>query len=230
MLGTAYGVGVGWLLPGLTAPPGAYGLVGMGAVFAAAARAPITAVLIIFELTGEYRIILPLMLAIAIATGLSRALSRDTIYTLKLRRRGINVASGKPRNVMATLHVRDAMQPLPAGISASLPIEQAIVRFASVDGDALPVMDEDGRFVGVVSRDVIERRIQDGRLQTTAGEIAQATTGIREDETLEQALTLLVRERSGVPVFSSDGSHAIGWLSHRGALDAYVRRLTELGS
>lgn len=77
---------------------------------------------------------------------------------------------------------------------------------------------------------MIERRIQDGRLETTAGEIAQATTGVREHETLEQALTLLVRERSGVPVFSSDGSHAIGWLSHRGALDAYVRRLTELGS
>jgi chloride channel protein, CIC family len=230
MLGTAYGVGVGWLLPGLTAPPGAYGLVGMGAVFAAAARAPITAVLIIFELTGEYRIILPLMLAIAIATGLSRALSRDTIYTLKLRRRGINVASGKPRNVMAALHVRDAMQPLPAGISASLPIEQAIVRFASRDVDALPVVDEAGRVVGLVSRDVIERRIQDGRLETTAGEVAQAATGVREQETLEQALTLLVRERSGVPVFSSDGSHAIGWLSHRGALDAYVRRLTEMGS
>ena len=230
MLGTAYGVGVGWLWPGLTAPPGAYGLVGMGAVFAAAARAPITAVLIIFELTGEYRIILPLMLAIAIATGLSRALSRDTIYTLKLRRRGINVASGKPRNVMAALHVRDAMHPLPAGISASLPVEEAIVRFASVDVDALPVVDEAGQLVGLVSRDVIERRLQDGGLETTAGEIAQATTGVREHETLEEALTLLVRERSGVPVFSSDGSHAIGWLSHRGALEAYVRRLTELGS
>lgn len=227
MLGTAYGVGVGRLLPGLTAPPGAYGLVGMGAVFAAAARAPITAVLMIFELTGEYRIILPLMFAIAIATGLSRALSRDTIYTLKLRRRGIDVAGGKPRNLMATLHVRDAMQPVPEGIPASLPLELAVVRFSSVEADALPVVDEAGRLVGLISREVIERRIHEGQLETTAGEIALATAGVLEEETLEQALTLLVQQRSGVPVISADRSHAIGWLSHRDVLDAYVRRRTE---
>ena len=69
MLGSAYGDGVHQLLPGSTAAAGAYGLVGMGAVFAAAARAPITAVIIMFELTGDYRIILPLMFAIALATG-----------------------------------------------------------------------------------------------------------------------------------------------------------------
>jgi H+/Cl- antiporter ClcA len=73
---------------GLGHPPGAYGLVATRAVFAAAARAPITAVLIIFELTGDYAIVLPLMLAVAVATGL---LSRDTIYTLQLRRRNIDL-------------------------------------------------------------------------------------------------------------------------------------------
>ena len=88
MLGSAYGVGVHHLLPGGTGPAGAYGLVGMGAVFAGAARAPITAVIIIFELTGDYRIILPLMFAIVLAAGISNRLSRGTIYTLKLRRRG----------------------------------------------------------------------------------------------------------------------------------------------
>ena len=91
MLGSAYGQAVHALLPHATASAGAYGLVGMGAVFAASARAPITAVLIIFELTREYSTILPLMLAIVIATAISARLSPDTIYTLKLRRRGIDV-------------------------------------------------------------------------------------------------------------------------------------------
>jgi len=63
----------------------------MGAVFAAAARAPITAVLIIFELTGDYRVILPLMIAVVVATAIANAATRDTIYTLKLRRRGIDI-------------------------------------------------------------------------------------------------------------------------------------------
>ena len=62
----------------------------MGAVFAGSARAPITAVLIIYELTGEYSTILPLMLAIVLATAISSRLSRDSIYTLKLRRRGVD--------------------------------------------------------------------------------------------------------------------------------------------
>lgn len=96
MLGSAFGVGAHGLLPGLTAGAGAYGLVGMAAVFAAAGRAPITAVLIVFELTGDYSIILPLMLAVVVATGLSRVLSEDSIYTLKLRRRGIDIERPTP--------------------------------------------------------------------------------------------------------------------------------------
>jgi chloride channel protein, CIC family len=91
MLGSAFGAGAHDLLPAATASAGAYGLVGMAAVFAAAGRAPITAVLIVFELTGDYKIILPLMLAVVVATGLSHLLSADSIYTLKLRRRGIDI-------------------------------------------------------------------------------------------------------------------------------------------
>jgi CIC family chloride channel protein len=91
MLGSAYGLGAHDLLPGATAGAGAYGLVGMAALFAAAGRAPMTAILIVFELTGDYKIILPLMLAVVVATGLSHLLSQDSIYTLKLRRRGIDI-------------------------------------------------------------------------------------------------------------------------------------------
>jgi CIC family chloride channel protein len=225
MLGTGYGVLVQRLLPGATAPPGAYGLVGMGAVFAAAARAPITAVLMIFELTGEYRIILPLMFAIVIATALSRVLTRDTIYTMKLRRRGIDLLRASPRSLMSTVHVREAMQPLPPAIPQSLPLEQAIVRFAGAEVDALPVVDESGRLIGVLSRDLIERSLQDSQLDTTAGEAARRTATVGEHETLEQALAVLVREHSGVPVLSSEGGQAIGWLAHRDVLSAYARRL-----
>ena len=80
MLGSAYGQAANDLLPHQTAPAGAYALVGMAAVFAAAARAPITSVLIVFELTGDYRIILPLMCATVVATTLEqRALARDDL-------------------------------------------------------------------------------------------------------------------------------------------------------
>ncbi|MCZ6875110.1 MAG: chloride channel protein [bacterium] len=74
MLGGSFGTVVHTLFPTLTAPSGAYALVGMAAVFAAAARAPITSVLILFEMTGDYRIILPLMLATVVSTLLAERL------------------------------------------------------------------------------------------------------------------------------------------------------------
>jgi CIC family chloride channel protein len=91
MGGTAFGMVVHQLFPAATAAPGMYGLIGMGAAFAGATRAAITAVIILFELTGEYTIILPLMLAIVAATGVSQVLSKETIYTLKLTRRGVHL-------------------------------------------------------------------------------------------------------------------------------------------
>ena len=115
----------------------------MGAVFAGAARAPITAVIIIFELTGDYTIILPLMVAIVAAAGLSSLLSQDTIYTLKLRRRGIDILRSRSANLMHELRVRDAMQPVPEPILATTPLEDMVGRFARRDVTALPVVDVD---------------------------------------------------------------------------------------
>jgi chloride channel protein, CIC family len=99
MAGTAFGALAAALFPGLQLAPGAFGLVGMAAVFAGAAHAPITAVLIVFELTGDYDVILPLMVAVVLATGLSHLVSHKTIYTLKLLRRGVDIdtGNGSPR-------------------------------------------------------------------------------------------------------------------------------------
>ena len=117
MLGTAYGDLGSRLLPQITGQPGAYGLVGMAAAFVAAGRAPITAVIIIFELTGDYHVILPLMLAVVIATGVAALFGADSIYTLKLRRRGIELRRRRDSAVHG-LSVTDAMgapEPFPGG-------------------------------------------------------------------------------------------------------------------
>ncbi|GAA4916643.1 CIC family chloride channel protein [Actinomycetospora succinea] len=99
MAGTAFGMLAAALFPGLHLAPGAFGLVGMAAVFAGAAHAPITAVLIVFELTGDYDVILPLMIAVVLATGLSHLVSHKTIYTLKLLRRGVDIDAPEPDRV-----------------------------------------------------------------------------------------------------------------------------------
>ena len=227
MLGSAYGTGVHSLLPGLTGSAGAYGLVGMGAVFAGAARAPITAVIIIFELTGDYRIILPLMFAIALATGISSLLSRDTIYTLKLRRRGIDIMRGRGANLMQLLDVADAMQPFPRSVPAETTLNEVIARISEATTDGLPVTDADGVYRGTISSQQIEEAMRENALDATAADLAQDLPALRADQSLEQALQALLRARSGLPVTAETGSHPVGWLTHLDILRAYNARLQQ---
>jgi CIC family chloride channel protein len=224
MLGTAYGDALRFFLPGISAPPGAYGLVGMGAVFAAAARAPMTAVIIIFELTGDYEIILPLMFAISLAAGVGNLLSSDTIYTLKLRRRGIDIGRGRGPNLMAVLKVRDAMQPVPPGLSPDLPLEEAVARFTNQRHDVLPVVDSAGRYQGSVTMRAVEHALQ-GNERPQAGDLARETITLREDESLEEALdSLLGSDGTGAAVVASDGRTLVGWLTDRDVLRMYQER------
>ena len=178
MLGTAFGLVANMLFHGAVAPAGAYGLVGMGAVFAGAARAPITAVIIIFELTGDYTIILPLMVAIVAAAGLSSLLSKDTIYTLKLRRRGIDILRSRSSNLMHELRVRDAMQPVPEPIVVTTHLDDLVGRFARRDVSALPVVDVDGGYRGVVTAEDVETALGNDTSNITAGDLANLAAAV----------------------------------------------------
>lgn len=91
MLGTSLAVAFRAVLPVSIGPPGAYGIVAMAALFGAATRAPLTAVIIVFEMTGDYQLILPLMAAVSISTAVSTLMSRGTIYTTRLLREGIDL-------------------------------------------------------------------------------------------------------------------------------------------
>ncbi len=224
MLGTAFGMVVGQLGPDVVGPPGAYGLVGMGAVFAAAARAPITSVLIIFELTGDYRIILPLMLAVALAAGLSSVMSDDTIYTLKLRRRGVDVRRGRPANMMEILTVRQAMRPIPDAVPAGAAVGEFVDRLVGEGRDAVPVVDEAGAYRGVVTARQVEESLRENALASTAGSLAEQLPAVDPDASLEHAIEILSRLGTpGLPVV--DGQRVVGWLTHRDILGTYAARM-----
>ncbi len=109
MLGGFIGGEAHQLFPGVTATSGAYALVGMGAVVAAATHAPLSAIIILFELTGSYQIIPALMVACTISTLLAMKLKRESIYTMKLARRGIDLAAGKDINILKNLSVRSVV-------------------------------------------------------------------------------------------------------------------------
>ncbi|WP_055547059.1 chloride channel protein [Streptomyces sp. NBRC 110028] len=228
MTGTAFGVTAHQLLPGATGAVGAYGLVGMGAAFAGSARAPITAVIVLFELTGEYSIILPMMLAIVLATLTSRLLSRDTIYTLKLRRRGIDLDSARLTSPLSGATVHDVMEDLPTALPGTLPLTDTADTLARSGHGVLPVTGRDGRYLGVVTARAVAEALTepDPALDApatpcTVADLAERPQTVTAGMPLSGALhTLVAADGAGVPVLGAEHGEPVGWLTHQTVLSA----------
>jgi CIC family chloride channel protein len=172
MAGGAFGKLANDLLPTITAPAGAYALVGMAALFAAAAHAPITGILILFEMTDNYRIILPLMFAVVVAHLMASAIYRDSIYSIKLRRKGALAAPRQEMGVLDLLLVTDAMSLDYETVTPDLPLERMseVAREGKVR--SWLVMGPGEELLGIVTETDLELAIVSGREEGgTVGDI-----------------------------------------------------------
>ena len=226
MLGTGYGEILHAVAPSIAGPAGAYGLIGMGAVFAAAARAPITAAIIIFELTGEYRIILPLLFAIGVATWIANLITPDTIYTLKLLRRGVDLRRGRSVNLMHDMTVRDAMESIPHPLRQEESLGTAVKRLADERREALPIVDSEGQYRGVITAREVETAMRDSSPDIPIGGLAKGGPTVTVDQKLDDALAALVHhDLPGLVVLDENKQTVVGWLTHRAVLRAYQGRV-----
>lgn len=228
MLGAGFGVLVGNAAPFATAPPGAYALVGMGAVFAAAAHAPITAVLILFELTGDYQIILPLMLTIVVATLLARRwLSGESIYTLKLTRRGVHLQAGRDVDVLSSVRVEDVMTAEVTTVDYDL----SIVGFSEVLDQrrfrGFPVLDDRGELWGIVTSSDLERAVQDdlprsAQVSQIGTPRSRLVVAYRDDSIGDVLLKMGPRGLSRLPVVSrANPTQLVGLIGRQNVIRAY---------
>lgn len=147
MLGEAFGTVVNVLYPEMTAGPGAYALVGMGAVFAGTTRAPLTAILILFELTRNYNLILPLMFACVLSNVMSNALYPESIFTEGLHRKGIKIREGREVDIMTSILVKDAMVTSVQTVSEKKSVEtlEALMHVSRHIG--FPIVDSKANFL-----------------------------------------------------------------------------------
>ncbi len=218
MLGSAFGLVAHQVLPG-AGPAGAYALIGMGAVFAGAARAPITAVVIMFELTGEYTIILPMMTAIVLATGIGHRLSRDTIYTLKLRRRGVHLGVRETIAPGGRVVVSAVMRPLPTAVAADAALADVANQLGRIRYGALPVARDGGPYLGIITARAVSEALSDGRHEATPAELVQLPPPVRVDTEVADAIHALdVCECGAIPVLAATGAEVVGWFDYRDAL------------
>ncbi len=156
MVGAFFGTIVHNLFPDITAGPGAYALVAMGGLVAGTTRAPITAIIIVFELTNDYHIILPLMITCIISMILSSKLSRESIYTLKLVMRGIQIKEGTEINIMESIFVKDVYSEKFDYINISDNFSQVVNKIIQGRGRHFPVLDSAGNIRGIILVDTIK--------------------------------------------------------------------------
>ncbi len=220
------------LWPTVAVNPGAYAIVGMASVFAGAARAPITAVLIVFEMSNDYKLILPLMLATVIATFLAEALHRESIYTLKLRLKGIRLVGGRDIDVMQAVTVEEVMTRNVDTISVDATLTELSDILTATHHHGLPVVDPEGRLWGIVTITDLDRAIAQGLPRNTrVGEIATPLEKLvvaYPDETIGDALTRMgIRGFGRLPVVSrEDRRQLLGLIRRSDIIRAYNIALT----
>ena len=151
MIGGFWGTIVHHLLPSITAGPGAYAMVGMGAVVAATTHAPLTAMIIIFEMTRSYTIILPLMAACVIATVLARRLKVTSIYTEKLMRRGVELFEPLEINVLKKIPVSHIINKKPVVITEKTSFKKLLDLVVHSPRSEFFVIRDGRRYIGAVS-------------------------------------------------------------------------------
>jgi CIC family chloride channel protein len=225
--GGSFGVALTTLFPDLGLRPEAYALVGMGAVVAAATNAPITGMLLVFEMTNDYNIVLPLMLATVIANLVARRLEPDSLYTGWLRRRGERLQHGADRDVLAGLRVADAFDPAPHVVGETAPLGQLLEHLGRGAYTDLPVVDEHRRLVGIIPLAEIGRLANEPREKTeglVASEVAIPAETVAPGDTLLDAIRRMgVRGAPSIPVVDRATGHLLGLVSRAHVLALYER-------
>jgi len=232
-LGGLYADGLAHWFPALVITPGAFAMVGMAAVLAGAVHAPLTAVLLLFEMTNDYRIILPLMFAVAVSLAVSQRLAHDSVYTLALARKGIRLERGRDVDVLETITAGEVMQPPPHAFSEHDSLEHAAELLAAGRHHGLPVLDERGALAGVLTlQDLTKAQGEHADEQPGAMRVGDVCSRrlitVFPDESMGVALRRMGAQDIGrLPVVSrADPAHMLGWLRRSDLLRAYDEALS----
>jgi chloride channel protein, CIC family len=224
-------------VPGAHLSPGAFALVAMGAVFAAASRATFTFIIFAFEITRDYNSVLPLMLVSVVADGIAMLLMpNSSIMTEKLARRGLHVHQDYETDVLSQTKVADTMERELPSIPAGTTVAALAGRIAQHDPavarhEALLILDDGGRLVGIITRgDMLRAFDRDSSGAATVQEAGSTRLVVTHpDELVSQAAAKMLRNDIGrLPVVDpADHRKLVGYLGRSGIMAARLRRLND---
>jgi CIC family chloride channel protein len=223
MLGGTVGTLAHHLFPAYTATPGAYALVGMGAVFAGIVRAPMTSVLMIFEMTQDYAVIVPLMIANLVSLFIASRLQHEPIYEALAVQDGIHLPKPETRRRHGQRQVAMVMQAAGQLVPAGITVREAVERVRSSEFRTWLVTDRRG-VVGVINLASLEQELAEGA-DKKVGELVDALVfpHVHPDQGLDLALERMgANQIESLPVVNRADVHKLeGVVTLRDVLDAY---------
>jgi CIC family chloride channel protein len=230
-LGGALGVAVEQWAPFPHGGSGAYALVGMGAVVAATSHAPLTGILIMFELTGDYRIILPVMMACILATVVASSLKDESIYTQKLKWKGISLRQGREESILRNLGVESVLRREFRAFSEDATFSAILAGALGSPQTHFPVLGPDGEPAGFIRVQDLHRTLDDrGALETVvvAADLAVPCRTLDQAATLEEALEALTETGTDLLPVVGEGGRVVGVVLAADVLDRYSHELRKL--
>jgi len=230
MLGGAFGSLVQMVYPTSVESVGAFAMVGMAAMVGATTGGPLTAILILFEMTGEYHVILPLMLASIGAALVYRSVMKDSIFTLKFSRDGRQLEFGRESALLRDHHVQDIMEVKPHTIRLRDDFDHILHLFLDNPDEHYYVVDDEGMLAGLISINDVKGILHEKNLGHVliAGDIVGAVPDVvaRLDNLEDCLLALGHRDSVDLPViYNNDHPVLVGTVSRRAILEVYNREV-----
>jgi CIC family chloride channel protein len=227
LIGAAYGFWMHELWPAVASPYGAYAAVGMAALTAGTSHAPISAILILFEFTGNYDLILPLMVASITASLVSRRLRPYSMHTESLRRRGVDLSLRMEEVALAGLKVGELARPDPDLLAAGDSYRKVVETFLATPRQRLFVVDADGKLAGAVSLHDIKHALENPEtlVAVVAHDLMAPVASLPQEARLYRAIDAFARsDYERLPVIDAGGK-LVGILSKRDLLALYAQEV-----
>lgn len=229
-LGEAFGLFAQSYLPGVVSPPGVFALVGMGAFVAGTTHAPLTATLIIFEMTGSYHIILPLMFTTILAVVVARSIERESIYSLKLARQGVRLHHGRDLSVLELIPVSKIMRTDYDFVREHTPLGEMVSLIQHGSIHDFPVLDHSGRFMGMIwFRDIREVMLENDMYALLIAEdvLGDPPPQLLPSSSLAEVLIqFTTHDADALPVFRAPSdTHLVGLITRADLMRCYEQEL-----
>ena len=236
MIGGAFGNLANMISPTMTADPGAYATVGIGAFLAASTHAPMTATFLLFEMTGNYMIIVPIMLTSIIGTMVAKKFNKDSIDTVDFTREGIDIHEGRETAIMKSIRVGKAITEDVDFISERANINQLLEIFRLAKGGFyFPVVDDSGKMTGIISmqdvKNILHKAEEERVCYLVGGICNRDVIMLTPDDSLYTAMQLFdIKGIEEIPVVENlENRWVVGMLKRRDVIAAYNHEVLKKG-